>query len=780
MEEKEGLLQVADVKRIIAFLTKMAPFVLIFIGAGVLVSYVYIQFIPPKYEITASIAYSFGEDETQNSFSFGKFDYSSYYINITNQIQKIKSYDLIKQVLQKVNYTTEYYIKGRIKTTPVFKGLPFSLEITVSNPVFYNKPIYIKVLNDSEIQITVNMNEDNEVPLIVKFDSIYYFSGLQIKATNNFVSSQNASFLSDINYFVIIRPQDEVINKVLSNLFVSNIEYSSIIVLKYLDEIPERGIIFIDTLCNLYINSTLERASLKMEKNLKYLDKVLNTIEERMEELRREKELIQQREKIIAFSREYSTYVERYFKLVDQKNKIENELKFMQEYVDFVRRFYVSEGVQILPLPEWISLDNFLKEGLNNLYAIRQAIINAQSDVKSFSFPGINALKAKMDSIKRDLIDYSKALALKYEERINDINKELRSYENIILSEMPSKGVTLSYYDRKLDILNKLLGSLEEKKIMMQLELETFVPSTKIMEKARISKISRDDEKNIYSYGIVGGSVFGFLFFSVIFLFFRKVSSPEEVRELTGLPLIGNIPFYKNFDIHNLPHDINYYIKEIFVNINSLRNFHSSPMAIVLTSMAPGAGKSTLSYLLSETASKMGQKTLLIDMDVYRPSIHKSFNIPLSRGLLEIISTNSTLNEDTILNSIYKSNENFHILTAGVSSIDPLFLLVKPVLVDLLKWAKKNYEVIIIDTIPFTIPYNFYLLKDYIDFFIVLVPYKKSHILSFLNHAKTLKEKLIKERSIFLINKAKTSIISKFYSKKLKKYKGGYYYYSKY
>ena len=58
----------------------------------------------------------------------------------------------------------------------------------------------------------------------------------------------------------------------------------------------------------------------------------------------------------------------------------------------------------------------------------------------------------------------------------------------------------------------------------------------------------------------------------------------------------------------------------------------------MITSTKPSEGKTTVTSFVSKTLSDLGNKVLLIDGDMRRPSIHKNFNIDNIQGLSNLIT----------------------------------------------------------------------------------------------------------------------------------------------
>src|SRR5208283_1146432 len=80
-------------------------------------------------------------------------------------------------------------------------------------------------------------------------------------------------------------------------------------------------------------------------------------------------------------------------------------------------------------------------------------------------------------------------------------------------------------------------------------------------------------------------------------------------------------------------------------SIRTLRNtillsdFEQRLRSIVLTSATPGEGKTTLAVYLAVANAARGKKTLLVDGDLRRPSIHARFGLSPREGLSSILTS---------------------------------------------------------------------------------------------------------------------------------------------
>lgn len=123
--------------------------------------------------------------------------------------------------------------------------------------------------------------------------------------------------------------------------------------------------------------------------------------------------------------------------------------------------------------------------------------------------------------------------------------------------------------------------------------------------------------------------------------------------------------------------------------------FGKDKKVILITSANPGEGKSTTASNLALTLSMDNKKVILLDCDLRRPTIHKSFNISGVVGLSELIIEEKELGE-----VITKYSDNLDIIPAGNIPPNPAELLASEQMQNVLDELRLMYDYIIIDTTP--------------------------------------------------------------------------------
>jgi capsular exopolysaccharide synthesis family protein len=117
---------------------------------------------------------------------------------------------------------------------------------------------------------------------------------------------------------------------------------------------------------------------------------------------------------------------------------------------------------------------------------------------------------------------------------------------------------------------------------------------------------------------------------------------------------------------------------------------------VMITSAVGGEGKTSLASHLSTSLARSGLRTLLIDADLRRPSIHKLFDLPVTAGLSELIRGEVALADAIDSTPI----EGLKVLTAGKCDRQTISLLAQGRLGPLFVQLKEQFDFVIVDSSP--------------------------------------------------------------------------------
>jgi len=118
--------------------------------------------------------------------------------------------------------------------------------------------------------------------------------------------------------------------------------------------------------------------------------------------------------------------------------------------------------------------------------------------------------------------------------------------------------------------------------------------------------------------------------------------------------------------------------------------------SFLFTSASPKEGKSTVVANLGITLANAGKKTILVDMDLRNPILHKFMGIDNSVGLSNIVLDGGDPNA-VISHTVF---DRLHLLTSGPLLPNPAELLSSSSARELLTGLARDFDVVLVDAPP--------------------------------------------------------------------------------
>lgn len=189
-------------------------------------------------------------------------------------------------------------------------------------------------------------------------------------------------------------------------------------------------------------------------------------------------------------------------------------------------------------------------------------------------------------------------------------------------------------------------------------------------------------------------------------------------------------------------------ISEQFRTIRTNINFMAIDKPIktlAMTSANVSEGKSTVTDNLAVVWAQTGQKVLLIDSDLRRPTLHATFNKSNQQGLTTILTSGT--NSVDLRQIIQESGvDNLDILTAGPIPPNPAELLNSQRMKTLLDTVKSIYDMVIVDVPPMLEVTDTQILSRSLDAVVLVVKQGQT-------------QKLAIKRSVELLRLAKANLL---------------------
>lgn len=182
---------------------------------------------------------------------------------------------------------------------------------------------------------------------------------------------------------------------------------------------------------------------------------------------------------------------------------------------------------------------------------------------------------------------------------------------------------------------------------------------------------------------------------------------------------------------------------------------------LVITSAGPGAGKSTISANLAVTFAMQGKKVLLVDTDMRKPTVHKTFRLSNRDGLTTLL-TERDIDIKDIAHRV--DTEGLFIITSGLIPPNPSELLASKKMTQLISEFEKLFDLIIFDMPPVIAVTDAQIMASKVDGTIFVI-----------NKNGADKEMVIKSKE--LLEKVNANIIGAVFNRVELKGDNYYYYY---
>jgi succinoglycan biosynthesis transport protein ExoP len=249
-------------------------------------------------------------------------------------------------------------------------------------------------------------------------------------------------------------------------------------------------------------------------------------------------------------------------------------------------------------------------------------------------------------------------------------------------------------------LLNNTLARMKETSMTSTIETQ----NARIVDRAAppLRPFSPNIPLNL-ALGLLGGLALGTAFAFFVAYIDDRVKSSFDIEGVIGLPLVGIIPEIKRMEQPDKAQiAINHQDKQVaeaFLALHSslrLKDESKNAQVVLTTSTIPGEGKSFVSTNLALTFAAHGERVAIVDCDLRKPNVHKSFRIENLKGVIDVCAGSATL-EQVAVKGIHA---NLDVIPAGGRAKNPTQILNSKGFEVMISDLRKKYDRVFIDTPP--------------------------------------------------------------------------------
>jgi len=661
--------------------------------------------------------------------------------NLENDINSLNSFSLVSTTVKNLNLEVGYFMgKNKLlgQTQQIYNNYPFTVTIDKSHIQPINVRFYIDILDDHTFRLT---SEGDEVALynyldnlitsrynIIRIDTICHFNETISNKYLKFSVSLNKEFMQGAGgnpnpLFFEFYHLDQLTKRYLGRLTIEPVSIrSSLIKVRCQGENIRLTIDFLNNYLESYLDENLKKKNRIALNTINFIESQISDISD---------SLVMSESKLRDYRSTYQVTDLSYQgqQALQQMTQIENErstLQVQERYYNYVLE-YLSKNEDMAGLaPPSVAnvvdpIMNSLILDLLSMNAERSTILSNNAEKNLFLGQLENKIRLQRQTIIENVKNNLNTLNLTQ----NELNYRAEKLSGEI-SRLPRTELNMVSMQRKFNLSDAIYTFLLQKRSEAAITMASNYPDYEILEPAReIDRMVLSPKKR---FNLLVAFFLGLMIptiFIILKNFFNdKVASIHDVERFLKRSVLSII-YTNNYKTEAVVAESpGSAIAESFRNLRTslFIRFRSEPLKVILvTSTQPQDGKSFISFNLAASIASVGHKSVILDCDLRRPTMHEKFGEDNSRGISNFM-TNHTSKEDII----FKTDiENLHFVPAGPILPNSSEMIEAGVLDELIEYLRKKYDYLIIDTTPVGLVADAALMMKYAS--IILLVCRNNH-----------------------------------------------------
>ena len=374
--------------------------------------------------------------------------------------------------------------------------------------------------------------------------------------------------------------------------------------------------------------------------------------------------------------------------------------------------------------------------------------------------PEVKSREKLLETIKQEFVDaVSRALATAHG-NLAAYKNQLAVYEKNsekLRAELATIGQKIVAADAGLKQLEKEMEvSTTILKDLMQKENEARIAAEQNNEIVRVGRPALVPSKPVLPNPIIifsaGGAIalaLGLLFVLVLDHLEDTIVSLQDIEGRLALKVLAVLPHVRRKKREQVAKFISENKYSQFAEaMAGLRNLLDSPryqpisQVLLLMSTQPGEGKTITSCSLAISSAQAGKRTLLVDFDLRRPRLARVWGLKIDqdRSFSHYLSRKDGQRD---FPSLVMPSGVEHLDVIGSlppDNVNPASIMGSQIVPDFFKWARANYDRVIIDSPPFGIVGDVMTLASLVDSVMIMCCPDRTHFKPIQHAARSLGE----------------------------------------
>jgi len=650
-------------------------------------------------------------------------------VNLDNEVEVIKSYRLLTEVVTELQLDVAYYEKGTIKTTEIWNP-PFILNKSIGVSEINHTLSYTIVLGATAFTVTDATENSYSIPYQASEASTNELP-FNLKPNEQSALPENKGK----TFKVALLPKKEAVMRLVHSLQVQSANKNSdILSLSLIGESIAKSEAIINTTIEKFNRDGILDRQMVSQNTLDFIDDRFMFLSQELDSIEGNKKDFKQRNNLLSIDADAELNLEK--KAVGEQEifKLETQIalsKLIKETIGSQTDFQL--------LPADIGFDN---NSINNLVTEYNQVVLEREKLKASAGtnnPTVMVLTNQLNRAKENISQTVNS----YQQQLRVSLKQLQQQQNLAGSQftkLPEKEQLLRAIERQQSIKENLFLILLQKREEAAISLAITSPSLKVVDYALTSNSPVAPNRSAILMGaLLLGLLIPFGVLYIIFLLDTKIHDRVAIeRANPEIPILAEIPFIeedKSFMDANDRSVLAESFRILSTNVNYMlpKKEKGEGQVIYVTSTIKGEGKTLVALNLSLAYSSIKKKVLLVGTDLRNPQLHNYFDIDKNvQGLADYLH-NPELNWKDSIHEGYNKIPYHKVCFSGSIPPNAPQLLSGDGFEKFINAAKKEFDYIIVDTAPTILVTDTLLISQYADatLFVTRAGYTDKRLLEF-------------------------------------------------
>ncbi|MFK8162936.1 MAG: exopolysaccharide transport family protein [Lewinella sp.] len=518
------------------------PIILLAMLAGFLFAKKYLSYVTPMFESTTKIKLADINEGAPGNNLFRDLDVFASTNKIATEIEVLKSQVLIGQALADLDFDEVLIRTGRVMDKELYLEKPFTHQLLVNDPSYYNQELLITVKDTIEYTVTP---AGTAMGFTGKFGDTLQLgknASLLLQLNQELIAAKSGLKVTG-EYKLMKYSRERLIEKVAANLDVVSVDKDvAILRIIYKSQVPEKASRITNALAQAYINDYIEEKFKTANVTSDFLEEQIAKVYQELSRAEMNIQGYRIKNNIINIRQETETDLRKISQLKIQQTNVQMSLEAivdLDEYIqggqnDFLKLAPNFEAFTDLLSTEMIKKIKQLQIEKADLLLIYQAdhelVENVDKKIKYYT-----------DYFVESISNTRKNLETKY----NKLTSNIEEAQQVFIG-LPERERILTILDREFQIHQQSFVFLNEKRIEAEIAKAAKHAFHRIIQLAGVPQKPVSPNRPII---IIVSTLLGMMA-AMVFIFLvnaskARVNDLNAVEKNTDIPVLYGAPHFK-------------------------------------------------------------------------------------------------------------------------------------------------------------------------------------------------------------------------------------------